>query len=80
MTENPQHKSLIIIGGGAMGVGLLYHLAHQGWTDTLLIEKGELFVIPFGQVRLARFIVVGKERTHCGFYLARSGFVHALCP
>ncbi len=32
----------VIIGGGAMGVGLLYHLAHQGWTDTLLIEKGEL--------------------------------------
>ncbi len=25
-----------------MGVGLLYHLAHEGWTDTLLIEKGEL--------------------------------------
>ena len=32
----------VIIGGGAMGVGLLYHLAHEGWTDTLLIEKGEL--------------------------------------
>jgi dimethylglycine dehydrogenase len=31
-----------IIGGGAMGVGLLYHLAHEGWTDTVLIEKGEL--------------------------------------
>ena len=32
----------VIIGGGAMGTGLLYHLAHEGWTDTLLIEKGEL--------------------------------------
>ena len=32
----------VIVGGGAMGVGLLYHLAHEGWTDTLLIEKGEL--------------------------------------
>lgn len=32
----------VIIGGGAMGVGLLYHLAHEGWTDTVLIEKGEL--------------------------------------
>ena len=32
----------VIIGGGAMGVGLLYHLAHEGWTDVLLIEKGEL--------------------------------------
>lgn len=32
----------MIIGGGVMGVGLLYHLAHEGWTDTVLIEKGEL--------------------------------------
>jgi len=31
-----------IVGGGAMGVGLLYHLAHEGWTDTVLLEKGEL--------------------------------------
>ena len=32
----------VIIGGGAMGVGLLYYLAHEGWTDTVLLEKGEL--------------------------------------
>ncbi len=25
-----------------MGVGLLYALAHEGWTDTILVEKGEL--------------------------------------
>ncbi len=31
-----------IVGGGAMGVGLLYFLAHEGWTDTILIEKDEL--------------------------------------
>ncbi len=32
----------VIVGGGAMGVGLLYHLAHEGWTDTVLVEKDEL--------------------------------------
>ncbi len=32
----------VIVGGGAMGVGLLYHLAHEGWTDICLVEKGEL--------------------------------------
>ena len=32
----------VIVGGGAMGVGLLYHLAHEGWTDTILIDKDEL--------------------------------------
>jgi dimethylglycine dehydrogenase len=33
---------VVIVGGGMMGVGLLYHLAEEGWTDVLLIEKGEL--------------------------------------
>ena len=33
---------VVIIGGGVMGIGLLYHLAEEGWTDTLLIEKGAL--------------------------------------
>jgi len=33
---------VVIIGGGMMGAGLLYHLAEEGWTDSMLIEKGEL--------------------------------------
>ncbi|MCB2139804.1 MAG: FAD-binding oxidoreductase, partial [Rhodobacteraceae bacterium] len=36
------HAKVVIIGGGMMGVGLLYHLAEAGWKDVLLIEKGEL--------------------------------------
>lgn len=32
----------VIVGGGMMGVGLLYHLAAEGWTDVVLIEKDEL--------------------------------------
>ena len=36
------HTRSVIIGGGAMGVGLLYHLAKEGWKDVVLIEKGEL--------------------------------------
>jgi dimethylglycine dehydrogenase len=32
----------VIIGGGMMGVGLLYHLALEGWDDSVLVEKGEL--------------------------------------
>jgi len=36
------HARVVVIGGGMMGVGLLYHLAEEGWTDCLLIEKGEL--------------------------------------
>lgn len=33
---------VVIIGGGIMGCGLLYHLCLEGWTDVMLIEKGEL--------------------------------------
>ena len=33
---------VVIVGGGMMGVSLAYHLAEAGWTDVLLIEKGEL--------------------------------------
>lgn len=33
---------VVVIGGGMMGAGLLYHLAEEGWSDSLLIEKGEL--------------------------------------
>lgn len=33
---------VVIIGGGAVGVSCLYHLARAGWTDSLLLERNEL--------------------------------------
>jgi dimethylglycine dehydrogenase len=36
------HAKVVIIGGGMMGAGLAYHLAEEGWTDVVLVEKGEL--------------------------------------
>jgi len=33
---------VVIVGGGIMGVSLLYHLTKEGWTDIVLVEKGEL--------------------------------------
>ena len=44
-TENltvPSQAKVVIIGGGVMGCGLAYHLAHEGWTDVILLEKAEL--------------------------------------
>ena len=38
----PSQARVVIVGGGMMGASLLYHLAEEGWTDSLLIEKGEL--------------------------------------
>ncbi|HMA00284.1 MAG TPA: FAD-dependent oxidoreductase, partial [Steroidobacteraceae bacterium] len=33
---------IVVVGGGIMGASLLYHLALEGCSDTLLIEKDEL--------------------------------------
>ncbi|MFK7938668.1 MAG: FAD-dependent oxidoreductase [Roseovarius sp.] len=39
----PTHARVVIVGGGVMGVGLAYHLAHEGWgPDVVLLEKAEL--------------------------------------
>ncbi len=34
--------SVVVIGGGNMGASVLYHLAKEGWTDCVLVEKAEL--------------------------------------
>ena len=33
---------VVIIGGGAMGTSLLYHLTKMGWSDVVLVEKNDL--------------------------------------
>ena len=33
---------VVIIGGGIAGCSIAYHLAQMGWTDVLLLDKGEL--------------------------------------
>ena len=38
----PSSARVVIVGGGVMGCGLAYHLAHEGWTDIVLLEKAEL--------------------------------------
>lgn len=38
----PDTAHVVVVGGGICGASLLYHLAQEGWTDTLLVEKAEL--------------------------------------
>ena len=33
---------VVIVGGGIYGVNTAYHLAKLGWTDVILLEKGEI--------------------------------------
>ncbi len=37
-----QEGTVAIIGGGIVGCSIAYHLASRGWTDLVLLEKGEL--------------------------------------
>jgi glycine/D-amino acid oxidase-like deaminating enzyme len=33
---------VVIIGGGITGCSIAYHLAQMGWTNVMLLDKGEL--------------------------------------
>jgi 4-methylaminobutanoate oxidase (formaldehyde-forming) len=37
-----ERARVVVIGGGITGTSVAYHLAKAGWTDTVLVEKGEL--------------------------------------
>jgi sarcosine oxidase subunit beta len=41
-TEFPTHASVVVIGGGVMGLSTAFHLARAGVTDVVLVEKDEL--------------------------------------
>jgi dimethylglycine dehydrogenase len=36
------HARVVIVGGGIVGVSILYHLTKKGWTDAVLLEKMDL--------------------------------------
>jgi len=36
------HVQAVVIGGGVVGVSVLYHLTKAGWKDVMLIERAEL--------------------------------------
>ena len=38
----PDRARVVIIGGGIIGCSVAYHLAHEGWTDVVLLERDRL--------------------------------------
>jgi glycine cleavage system aminomethyltransferase T/glycine/D-amino acid oxidase-like deaminating enzyme len=59
-SDLPQRAQVVIIGGGAVGCSVAYHLAKLGWTDVVLLEQGQLSC---GTTWHAAG-VVGQLRTH----------------
>jgi glycine cleavage system aminomethyltransferase T/glycine/D-amino acid oxidase-like deaminating enzyme len=42
MSSVPTHARVVIIGAGIVGSSMAWHLAHLGWRDIVLVEKGML--------------------------------------
>ena len=42
MSAAIDHARVVIIGGGAIGASILYHLTRKGWHDVILVERDEL--------------------------------------
>ena len=38
----PKHARAVIVGGGIVGCSIAYHLAKLGWSDTMLLEQGQI--------------------------------------
>ncbi|TDK43863.1 GcvT family protein [Antarcticimicrobium luteum] len=36
------HVKALVVGGGAVGTSIAYHLARAGWSDVMLVERDEL--------------------------------------
>ncbi|WOD16967.1 GcvT family protein [Paraburkholderia kirstenboschensis] len=42
MSDLPKNARVVVIGGGAVGASVLYHLTLRGWKDVVLLEANEL--------------------------------------
>lgn len=38
----PERTQVVIVGGGVIGCSIAYHLAKEGWTDVVLLERKQL--------------------------------------
>jgi 4-methylaminobutanoate oxidase (formaldehyde-forming) len=42
LPELPERARVVVVGGGVIGCSVAYHLAHEGWTDVLVVERDRL--------------------------------------
>ncbi|MFC6288234.1 FAD-dependent oxidoreductase [Nocardioides sp. GCM10027113] len=38
----PDRARVVIVGGGVIGCSIAYHLAHEGWTDVVVLERDRI--------------------------------------
>ena len=66
----PTQAQVVIIGGGIAGCSIAYHLAKLGWTDVVVLERGELTC---GTTWHAAGLVTQLRATHTMSELCRYG-------
>src|SRR5215475_9619006 len=42
VADLPARARVVVVGGGVIGTSVAYHLAREGWTDIVLIERDRL--------------------------------------
>jgi 4-methylaminobutanoate oxidase (formaldehyde-forming) len=42
VNDVPRSARAVVVGGGIVGCSTAYHLAQLGWTDTVVVERGQL--------------------------------------
>ncbi len=68
-TAIPNRAQVVIVGGGVIGSSVAYHLAKQGWTDVVLVERDRL---TSGTTwHAAGLIVSGGMTTETSAWMAR---------
>ena len=42
MSTVPSHARAVIVGGGIIGLSTAYHLAREGWSEIVVLERARL--------------------------------------
>lgn len=66
----PSQARVVIVGGGAIGSSIAYHLTKRGWTDVVLLERGQ---VTSGTTWHAAGLFMQLRSTHTMTELCRYG-------
>lgn len=66
----PKHARVVVIGGGAVGTSIAYHLTKLGWSDVVLLERGR---VTSGTTWHAAGLFMQLRTTHTMTELCRYG-------